>query len=445
MSAPARLTVHPGPALAGEVRLPGDKSITHRAILLALMGEGETRVTGANPGADCASTLAAAEALGVVAESHGDELTLRHGTLHAPAHVLDCGNSGSTLRMLAGVLAGLPFEATLDGDDSLRRRPVGRVITPLRAMGAMLHARDSDRLPPLTVRGGVTRPFRGRLEVPSAQVASAVTFAAMRAVGESVIEIPGPARDHTERMLVAAGIPLREEPLPDGGRRVTLTGPVAAGSRVIDVPGDLSAAAFFLAAAATRPGARVTARGVGLNPTRSGLLDVMRAMGASVRVTPVASRGGEPRGDVTVEGGALEAFEIPPAWLPRLVDEVPAWVILAAHARGTSRLTGATELRLKESDRLATLATGLATLGIAVREHPDGLEITGGVCGGGTVTSAGDHRIAMTFAVLATGAREPITIDDTRSIATSFPGFEPALASLGARLDPAPRATAAPR
>ena len=440
MTAPARLTVHPGPPLAGVIRVPGDKSITHRAFLLALMGEGETVVHGANPGADCAATLAAGEALGLAVERGPDRLSLRRGPLHAPAHVLDCGNSGSTLRMMAGVLAGLPFEATLDGDDSLRRRPVGRVIAPLRAMGATLHAREGDRLPPLTVRGGALVPFRGRLEIASAQVASAVLFAAMRATGESVIEIPGPARDHTERMLVAAGVPVAEEPLPEGGRRVRLAGPVTPGPRTVDVPGDASAAAFFLAAAAARPGGRVTVTGVGLNPTRSGLLDVMRGMGATVRVTPVSSRGGEPLGDVTVEGGDLHAFDVPPDWVPRLVDEVPAWTSLAAHARGTSRLRGAAELRLKESDRLATLASGLASLGITVSERPDGLEITGGVPRGGAVTSAGDHRIAMAFAVLANGATGSITIDDTRAIATSFPGFETALAALGGRVEPAPPA-----
>jgi 3-phosphoshikimate 1-carboxyvinyltransferase len=439
MTEPARLTVHPGPPLAGEIRVPGDKSITHRAFLLALMGEGETVVTGANPGADCEATLTAAEALGVAVERGLERLVLRRGALQAPQDVLDCGNSGSTLRMLAGVLAGLPFETTLDGDDSLRRRPVHRVVAPLRAMGATLHARDQDRFPPLTVRGGALRPFRGRLEVASAQVASAITFAAMLAEGESVIEIPGPARDHTERMLAAAGVPLVQEALPDGGRRVSLVGPVTPGLRVVDVPGDASAAAFFLAAAATRPGARVTVRSMGLNPTRSGLLDVLEAMGATVIVTPVDSRGGEPVGDVTVEGGELRAFDIPPRWVPRLVDEVPAWVVLAAHAHGTSRLTGAAELRLKESDRLATLASGLMKLGLAVEEHPEGLAITGGVCRGGSVTSAGDHRIAMTFAVLGTGATGPITIDDTRAIATSFPDFEPTLAALGGRLEPAPR------
>jgi len=312
-------------------------------------------------------------------------------------------------------------------------------------MGATLHARDGDRLPPLTVRGGALRPFRGRLEVASAQVASAITFAAMRASGESVIEIPGAARDHTERMLAASGVPLVVEPLPDGGRRVTLRGPVAPGTRVFDVPGDASAAAFFLAAAAARPGSRVTVRGMGINPTRSGLLDVMRAMGATVTVTSLASRGGEPLGDVTVEGGSLDAFEVPPEWVPRLVDEVPAWVILAAHARGTSRLAGAAELRLKESDRLSTLARGLDVLGVAVEERPDGLDITGGPSGGGEVTGAGDHRIAMTFAMLGTMARGPVTIDDTRPIATSFPGFETALASLGGILEPVPRPVAESR
>ena len=436
MSSTVPLHVHPGPPLVGEARVPGDKSITHRAYLLALLGPGETQVRGANPGADCEHTLDCARALGLAVDGLPEGVRLTRGALHAPVRVLDCGNSGSTLRMLAGVLAGLPFESTLDGDASLRRRPVARIIEPLRAMGATLRAHEGDRLPPLTIRGGVLRPFRGRLAQVSAQVATAITFAALAAEGESVIEIPGPARDHTERMLVAAGIPLGIEPLEGGGRRVTVRGPAVPIRRMFDVPGDPSAAAFFLAAAATRPGSRVTARGVSLNPTRTGLFDVMRAMGATVTETPAAASGGEPIGDVTVEGARLSGFDVPPDWLPRLVDEVPAWVILAAHAHGVSRIGGAAELRVKESDRLAALAAGLAALGIAVDELPDGLVVRGGAASGGVIESRGDHRIAMAFATLATGATAPITIDDTSAIGTSFPGFTQVLRALGGRLKP---------
>ncbi|MFI5370701.1 MAG: 3-phosphoshikimate 1-carboxyvinyltransferase [Candidatus Eisenbacteria bacterium] len=436
MTSPVPLTIRPGPPLTGETRVPGDKSITHRAVLIALLGPGRTVVRGANPGADCAATLACGRALGLSVTEDADLLTLARDTLHAPGAVLDCGNSGSTLRMLAGVLAGQPFEATLDGDDSLRGRPVARIVGPLRAMGAAVRARDGDRLPPLTVHGGALRPFRGRLEMASAQVASAIEFAALAASGESVIEVPGAARDHTERMLAATGIPIGVESLAGGGRRVTVVGPASPGERHFDVPGDFSSAAFLLATAAPRPGARVTVRGVGLNPTRTGLLDVIRAMGGEVRVTPRGDAGGEPVGDITIEGRDLAGFEVPAEWVPRLVDEVPAWAILAAQARGTSRLSGAAELRVKESDRLATLAAGLARLGVPVEEKPDGLVITGALIGGGSVASAGDHRIAMAFAALATAAGKPVMVDDRRSIDTSYPGFETTLASLGARLGP---------
>lgn len=432
------LTVRPGPPLSGEARLPGDKSITHRAYLLALLGAGETRVRGANPGADCERTLACARALGVTVTREPDEVRLTCGTLRAPSATLDCGNSGSTLRMLAGVLASQPFETTLDGDESLRNRPVARVIAPLRAMGARLTARDGDRLPPLTIRGGVLTPFRGRLEVASAQVASAIVFAALAADGESVIELPGPARDHTERMLAASDVTLGVEPLADGGRRITVRGPARPGRRDFDVPGDPSAACFFLAAAACRPGARVTARGISLNPTRTGLFEVMRAMGAIVTESAAVGGGGEPLGDVTVDGAELTAFDVPPEWLPRLIDEVPAWAILAANARGVSRLTGAGELRVKESDRLATLAAGLARLGIAVDEQAEGLSVRGGPLGGGTIACAGDHRIAMAFATLGTLASRPVTVDDASAIATSFPDFATTLATLGGDVQTVP-------
>jgi 3-phosphoshikimate 1-carboxyvinyltransferase len=239
-------------------------------------------------------------------------------------------------------------------------------------------------------------------------------------------------------MLAATGIPIGIEPLVNGGRRVTISGPASPRERIFDVPGDFSSAAFLLAAAASRPGARVTVRQVGLNPTRTGLLDVIRAMGGEVTVTPRTGAGGEPIGDVTIDGRVLSGFDVPAEWVPRLVDEVPAWAILAAQARGTSRLRGAAELRVKESDRLATLAVGLARLGVPVEERPDGLAITGAPIGGGAVASAGDHRIAMAFATLATAARQAVTVDDRSAIDTSFPGFETTLASLGARLGPGP-------
>ena len=472
-----RLTVHPGAPLTGVVRPPGDKSITHRAFLLGLVAEGETVVENPNPGADCASTLACAANLGaphewagvpaadatrVRAESRpgaapgasaaartGAEsrtgagpgearVTIRgrEGSLAEPDRVLDCGNSGTTLRLLAGVVAAQPFLSVLAGDDSLHRRPVARVIEPLRRMGATLSARDGDRLPPLVVRGAKLAGIRYDLLVASAQVASAVLLAALHAEGETEITLPGPARDHTERMLRAFGVEIESEARNGLGPRLRLSGPARPRGTRVRVPGDFSAAAFFLAAAAATPGATVTAEGVSLNPTRLGLLDALARMGAAVECRQHPGAGEEPEGDVTVTGPErLRGVDLPPEWVPRMIDEIPAWAVAAATAAGRSRLAGAAELRVKESDRLALLASNLAGLGVAVRERPDGLEIEGGTIGAGAVRSGGDHRIAMAFAVVGTRARGPIVIDDASSVATSYPGFAGALAALRGQVE----------
>ncbi|MBI5709631.1 MAG: 3-phosphoshikimate 1-carboxyvinyltransferase [Candidatus Eisenbacteria bacterium] len=438
---PAPLTTHPGPPLAGRVRPPGDKSVTHRAILLGLIAEGETRVEGANPGADCAATLACAGALGAGVTRDGGAVVIRGtaGRLAEPAAVLDCGNSGTTLRLLAGVLAGRPVLAVLAGDASLNRRPVGRVVEPLRRMGAELYARDGDRLPPLVVRGRALAAIRYELPMASAQVASCVLLAGLAAAGETAVELPGPARDHTERMLPAFGVEVTVEPRAGAGPRLALRGPATPRATRLTVPGDFSAAAFFLAAAAARPGATVTAEGVSLNPTRTGLLDVLERMGARIERANQRLEAGEPVGDVTLTGpDRLEAFDVPAAWVPRLLDEVPAWVIAATAARGTSRLAGAAELRVKESDRLAALAANLAALGVRVEESPDSLAVTGGRVSGGTVAAGDDHRVAMAFAVLGTCAQAPVTVDDASSIPTSYPGFVAALAALGGRVEEGP-------
>jgi len=434
------LVVRPGPALSGTVRPPGDKSVTHRAYLIALLAPGETVVEHPNPGADCQSTLAACRALGLDVREAGAVVRLRNsGALHASNAPIDCGNSGSTMRMLPGVLASQPFEATLQGDESLHRRPVARIIEPLRMMGARLSARDGDRLPPLVVHGGPLTAIHCVLPVASAQVATCIALAATRAAGETIIDIPGPARDHGERMLAAAGARIASEPLRDGGRQVRVAGGATLAAGTLRVPGDLSSAAFFLAGAAAVPGARVTAHGVGLNPTRTGFLDVLEAMGAAVDRIETGVSGGEPIGDVIVTGPErLHAFDPPAGWLPRWIDEVPAWTIVAAAARGTSRLTGAGELRIKESDRIATLAHGLAGIGLVAEETPDGLVVTGGIARGGPVASAGDHRIAMAFAVLGVHSREGVRIDDASAIPTSYPSFIADLRALGGEVAPGP-------
>jgi 3-phosphoshikimate 1-carboxyvinyltransferase len=442
-----RLTVRPGPPLGGPFTPPGDKSITHRACLLALLAPGISEIRGANPGDDCASTVRCAQDLGLEVLDRGNEggatpgtlrLRGRGGPLDEPRRVLDCGNSGTTLRLLAGIVATQPFLSVLAGDASLHRRPVGRVVEPLRRMGATVCARDRDRCPPLVVRGGTLQAIRYAVPVASAQVATCVLLAGLSADGETTVELPGPARDHTERMLAAAGVPLRREELEGGGRRVTVRGPARPGALSLTVPGDFSAAAFFLAAAAAAPGARVTATGVSLNPTRTGLLDVLARMGAGVEIEGRRTEAGEELGDVTVTGPRrLSAFDIPPEWVPRLIDEIPAWAVAASAADGRSRLTGAAELRLKESDRLAALAANLAHLGITADEFPDGIEIQGGMPRGGEVDAAADHRIAMAFAVMGTRAASAITIREASSIATSYPGFTADLARLGGLVEPA--------
>jgi 3-phosphoshikimate 1-carboxyvinyltransferase len=432
-----KLVVHPGPPLAGRWLPPGDKSITHRAVLLGLLAGAPVRVTGANPGADCASSLACAGALGAVVEGAGEAWSLTAPSLVEPAGALDCGNSGTTLRLFAGLLAAQPFRTVLTGDGSLVRRPVDRIIVPLRMMGASLKGREGDRLPPLEIRGAHLRPIRYRLPIASAQVASCILIAGLSAAGETEIEIPGPARDHTERMLSASGVALESQPGPNGGRRVSVGGPQRPRGATFRIPGDFSAAAFFLAAAAATPGAEVTATSVGLNPSRTGFLDVLEAMGAPVSRGAVHEEMGEPVGDVTVRGPAsLRPFDVPPEWVPRLIDEAPAWAVVASAAPGRSRLTGASELRVKESDRIALLARNLGVLGLTARELPDGLEVEGGVAGGGRVESGGDHRIAMAFAALGTRARGGVTIDDATQVITSYPGFARDLAALGGRLEP---------
>lgn len=430
--------VRAGRALGGRFSPPGDKSITHRAYLFGLLAEGETRVRGANPGEDCARSLAAAEALGATVRREGPEVVVR-GTAMAPsppAGAIDCGNSGTTLRLLAGIVAPREGTTVLAGDASLSRRPMARILEPLARMGASIEAAPGGR-PPLRVRGAPLRGIAWASPVASAQVATCVLLAGLAAEGATSVTLPGPARDHTERMLPAFGVPVTVVPAAGGGRVVSAARAMPRGASLA-VPGDFSAAAFLLAAAAAEPGAEVTALGVNVNPTRTGLLDVMQAMGATVTIAHRREEAGEPAADVTVRGpAALAPFDVPPAWVPRLVDEVPAWAVLASAARGTSRVTGAAELRVKESDRIVAMVRNLARLGLHARELPDGLEVEGGRPRGGTVEAHLDHRIVMAFAALAARAGEPVGFDDVSSVATSYPGFWADLAGAGAAVEPA--------
>ena len=429
-----------GRRFAGEFTPPGDKSITHRAILFGLLASGETRIRGANAGEDCARSAAAAVALGARIERQEQHwrVTGTAGAWQAAPVPLDCGNSGTTLRLLAGIVAGRPGTTRLTGDASLSRRPMRRIAEPLGRMGARLEGAGETCTPPIDVHGSQLHGIDYAAPMASAQVATCTLLAGLAASGSTCVTLPGPARDHTERMLPAFGVALEQELLAHGGRSVR----VAGGSRLtatdVDVPGDFSAAAFALAAATSEPGASVTTRHVNLNPTRTAFLDVLRAMGASVEVAGEQVVSGEPQGDVTVTGPErLRAFDIPAEWLPRMVDEVPAWAVVASAAAGTSRLAGAGELRVKESDRIASLAAGLRALGLDCEERRDGLAVTGGSAHGSPrIVTHQDHRIAMAFAVLAARLEEPVWFDDLASVPTSYPAFFATLESLGAELIP---------
>lgn len=406
--------------LRGAFEVPGDKSVSHRSLLFAALAEGESRVRGLLRAGDVHSTWGAVERLGArVREEGGEVVVTPPERLREPDDVIDCGNSGTSLRLLAGVLAGVPGLSVLTGDASLRRRPVRRVIDPLRRMGATLSARDGDRLPPLVVRGGSLRGGRHVLEVPSAQVKSAILLAGLAADGETTVVEPTTSRDHTERMLSRMGAALRVE-----GTAVTIAPGRLRGGEV-DVPGDVSSAAFFLCAAAALPGSEVVARGVGVNPTRTGLLDVLRDMGASVALSGERESAGEPRADVTVRGGELRATEIGGSLVPRLIDELPVIMVMATQARGRTVIRDARELRVKESDRLAVMGDALARAGARIELFDDGCAIEGPtpLCGVEVRTRL-DHRIAMSMAVaqLFTPGDE-VVLDDVACVATSFPGF----------------------
>ena len=429
--------VRQGRTLAGDFVAPGDKSITHRAYLFGAIAGGVTTIRDANDGEDCERSLAAAEMLGALVQR--EEHVLRIGgrdlRLRAPDAPIDCGNSGTSMRLLAGIVAGQPFATTLIGDESLSRRPMARILAPLRLMGADIAARE-DRLPPLTIRGGVLAGIAYDSPVASAQVSTCILLAALTASGVTRVTLPGPARDHTERMLPLFGAELDVQSAALGGRSIQVQGGTRLRGTSLRIPGDLSAAAFLLAAAAAQPGAEVTALGVNTNPTRAGLLEVLAAMGASVSMAQTRIECGEPVADVTVRGPErLRAFDVPREWVPRLIDEAPAWIIAATAAEGTSRLTGASELRVKESDRIVALARNLAAVGATVRELPDGLEVTGGPVHGGHIQAHLDHRIVMAFAALGCRTRDAVTFDDVDSVATSFPSFFTTLGLLGADVE----------
>lgn len=414
--------VKPGGRLGGRLSVPGDKSISHRALLLGALATGRSEVEGFLASEDCLATMAALRSMGVRIERE-DHRVVVHGVglhgLQAASMPLDLGNSGTAIRLLAGVLAGQRFDSELRGDASLMRRPMGRVAAPLNAMGARVETRDG--CPPLTIRGGqALTGIDYTLPVASAQVKSALLLAGLYAEGVTTVRGSGTSRDHTERMLLSMGVELVVE--DDGAIHLTPgTGPEAMDVRV---PGDLSSAAFFLVGGCLAAEDELVIEGVGLNPTRLGVIGVLEAMGGEITVSNRHMEGREPVGDLHIRRSVLKGIEIPPEVVPLAIDEFPALFIAAAAAEGETRVTGAAELRHKESDRIATMVQGLRALGGDVEELPDGAIIRGGRrLQGGTVDSHGDHRVAMAFAMAALVADGPITIHDTDNVATSFPGF----------------------
>ncbi len=429
-----------GSALRGDVRVPGDKSISHRAVMLAAIADGTSHISGFLEGEDTRATVAILQRLGVHidAPTSGDRVV--HGVglhgLHGGDRELDCGNAGTGMRLLCGLLVGQRFDSVLVGDASLSRRPMGRVIEPLTRMGASIDAAEGG-LPPLRIRAKRTlQAIDFKSPVASAQVKSAVLLAGLYADGTTRVREAQPTRDYTESMLAAFGWPIRHAPGEaelEGGHRLRAT--------AIIVPGDLSSAAFLLVAASIVPGSDLLIRDVGINPRRIGLLVALRAMGANIVEENPRRLGGEPVADLRVRASALHGIELPAAIVPDMIDEFPALFVATAFAEGTTTVRGAAELRVKESDRLAGMATGLRALGVAVDETPDGATVHGlgakGRVRGATLDSLGDHRLAMAFAVAAQRADDDVRIADCANVATSFPGFDTLANELGMSLSAA--------
>ncbi|BAK66334.1 3-phosphoshikimate 1-carboxyvinyltransferase [Sphingobium sp. SYK-6] len=446
MTDQARNTLfEPGAPLRGTVTVPGDKSISHRALMLSALAVGESRISGLLEGEDVLATAAAMRALGAQIERGADGVWRVHGvgvgSLVQPTTALEMGNSGTSTRLLMGLLASHALTATFVGDASLSKRPMGRVTTPLGLMGAQFMGTSGaggSVCLPLTMRGIVPAvPIEYRLPVASAQVKSAVLLAGLNAPGITRVIEPVPTRDHSERMLRGFGATLTVEAGPDGARIISIHGEAELNPQTLVVPGDPSSAAFPVVAALITPGSDVTVTNVGMNPTRAGLFRMLQAMGADLAITNEREVGGEPVADLVARHSALTGIDVPPEVAPSMIDEFPVFFVAAAHAQGITRTSGLDELRVKESDRLALMARGLARIGAMVEEQEDGLVITGSggdPLGGGhgapTIDAELDHRIAMSFAVAGLNTRGGLVIDDMSPVATSFPGFATMLATL---------------
>jgi 3-phosphoshikimate 1-carboxyvinyltransferase len=413
--------------LKGSIRVPGDKSMSHRAVMFSSLADGTSNIKGLLEGEDVMATLAAFQAMGVTAQGpNNGELTIdgvgMRG-LQAPEDALDMGNSGTAMRLISGILAAQNFPSKLVGDESLSGRPMRRVTVPLSSMGARC-ATDENGCPPIHIRGvDQLEPIDYKLPIASAQIKSAVLLAGLYANGETSVTEPAPTRDHTERMLQAYGYECRTEKLNDQASTVSVTGGGQLTAADIDIPADISSAAFFMVAASIVPGSDLTLEHVGINPTRTGVIDVLREMGADIAFLNERDIGGEPVADIRVRYVGLKGIDIDPKYVPLAIDEFPVLCIAAACADGVTTISEAEELRHKESDRISAMVEGLRALGVDLVEHKDGVEITGGKIHGGDVNSFHDHRIAMAFSVAGAVASESICIDRCENVATSFPNF----------------------
>jgi 3-phosphoshikimate 1-carboxyvinyltransferase len=418
------IIVHRAPPIATRIRVPGDKSMSHRAAMLAALSDGRCTLRNYLPGEDCLGTLRVLGQLGVGIESLSPTEHIIHGVrgrFHAPSGDLDCGNSGTTMRLVSGLLAAQPFRSRLTGDASLSRRPMRRIIDPLEKMGAQLATEGAGGCPPLVIEGQARlEAITYELPVPSAQVKSAVLLAGLFARGVTAVVQPVPTRDHTERMLEYFGVPVSRE-----GTKISVQGGRLPQARDFNVPGDISSAAFWLVAAAAQAGASLCVTDLGLNPTRTGVLGVLLRMGAHLREEEQTKGPGEPCGKVEILGNHLRGTVIGGAEIPNVIDELPVLAVAGALARGTTVIKDAAELRVKESDRLAVVAHHLKAMGADVTEHPDGLEIRGGrPLHGARLASHGDHRIAMAFAIAGLFAEGETVIEDAACVETSYPGFD---------------------
>jgi 3-phosphoshikimate 1-carboxyvinyltransferase len=428
MSHGDRLEIAPAVGISGVASVPGDKSISHRMAMIGAVAEGTTIIHNFAESVDCQTTIECLRDLGVPIKRAGSTVTVEGRGLKgfkAPSHELNGGNSGTTVRLMSGLLAGFPFEATFIGDESLSRRPMKRVVEPLRKFGVTITAREDNYLP-LTIRGGSLFPISFTMPIASAQVKSAVLLAGLHARGLTRVREPMPTRNHTEIALAEFGARIRTT--SDG---IEIEGGRPLHGREVTVPGDLSSAAFLVAAALGVPGSRLRLTGVGLNPTRSGFLSLLQEMGGRIAIIPSPAGAGEPVGDIEVESSELLGMEIGGAWIPNVIDEIPMLAVLGTRTQKGIRIRDAAELRAKESDRIRAVASNLRTLGAQVEEFPDGLWVPGNqTLRGGEVDSFGDHRIAMAFAIAGLFSEEPVTIKDPACVGISFPSFFELLDSL---------------